>query len=243
MKEKLNLSPEQMYWAATDVAPSHVFTLRRARDDGKGGVICREEKIRIQALSKHEELEALAKAQEFAKGRGLPGYGDVYREAQSLEALTYAVRELDASERPDGSKYYPRKFTSLDHLASSFNSMEVAALLNFYESLMDKYRSLESLEDADIELWIDRLTDPMRAFDFLAQLSFADARDLLVPLAIRAKLAQQSGPTTPDDSQLGSESVSARSDRLISLSFGRHSESLSTPSDPVPTDDGSDVNG
>lgn len=232
---KLDQTPEEQYENVTSAAPSALFTLRRMHSDANGNPVARNETIRLQMLTKREEMQAIADAQKTAKQIGeLPGFNDVYREAQTLELMSRALRDLEQRERPDGTRYYPQRFTSGSHLSEKFTSADLALLLNHYESLLESYRSLETLEPGDIELWIAKLSDPMRRFDFLGQLSSSDWLALTFALATYTRnLLRVSGQESrlPSLDFLGSESKTSEPD--TTSSSGQPNVWSSEPNDPA----------
>src|SRR5688572_15395525 len=97
-----------------DVAPGENFMFVRIEPGGKRV----EYPVRVQLLRVDEDHAVLELAQAYARSRkeAPKDYGDLYREGQAVALLTKALRYTKKRERPDGTEYYPPKFTCEEHL-------------------------------------------------------------------------------------------------------------------------------
>lgn len=168
MTEQLReIKPEELISTLLQGAPTEPFDFVRVLPSGERTVT----KIRVRLLRVEENIQAIKAAQDFAKATGeLDGYGDIYKEAQAYELLQRAVCHPDKRNRPDGTSYYPPLFTDSRMVRASFTEAEIATLLNCYQITRSKHSVAEGLEEQDAEMWITRLSDPLKGAYFLSQL-------------------------------------------------------------------------
>lgn len=226
----MTATPEQDYLALADVTPSEVFTWRRRFPDGKGGERVEERRVRIALLSKMEELEALQAAQDTARAyKESPGYSDIYREAQACHLMARALRAVDKRTRPDGTEYYPVLYTDANHMLMSMHAGDIAQLLNCYEMVIGRFRGVESFDPGDVTRWIARLSDPLRAYDFLGRLDSAELPALTITLAEFASDLLRELGRSPTDSPPSSESDQTSSGEGTTSSSGQLNTLSSEP--------------
>lgn len=168
---KPTAEPSEAVRAFMAPAPSEVFTFKRW-ESGPTGAVCKEEKVRVKLLRLTETHAVLAAAQRYAKDLGeIPGeHRDIYREAQAVELAWRALVRVDEREKPDGTRYYQPIFASSEHLRSSFSEPEIAQVLNMYEIVKSKYGEIEAFSEEELDLWTQRLSEPLLGEYFLSRL-------------------------------------------------------------------------
>jgi hypothetical protein len=161
-----SLSPADLVVSVISGALTKEWDFTKTLPDGTRATV----RYRMQVLRAEENILALRAAQQFAKDMGeLEGYGDIYREAQAYEVLQRAMRHADKVERGDRTSFYPPVFTSAAQLRASLTESEVAALLNAYTITKAEFGNTEEIGSVDADLWIARLSDPLRGPFFLSQ--------------------------------------------------------------------------
>lgn len=194
-----------------DGVPSKVFDFVKVQDGGEKTVT----KIRVKVLRLEENHSVLEDAQAYAKRRKeSEQYSDIYHESQAVELLTRALCHEQKHVRPDGTGYYPPLFTDSRQLRASFNSAELAVLLNCYQIVKSEYGTLETLDEHDADTWTERFSDPLKAPFWLSQLDSLHYPGAILLLAnqVRDLRAEVGRPlsTSPDTS--GSSLESSTSD-------------------------------
>lgn len=220
-------------------APSEEFTFEKKQPDGS----VKAYRVRVCLLRVEHEHEALVEAQKYAKQRGeLPKeYGDVYREGQAVELVARCLCHPEIRDRPDGTSYYPRIFTSAAQLRQSFTAPEIALVLNMYEIVKAKYGPAQHIIPDEIQLWAERLSDPdtMRGATFLASLDSQAWPTLLLLFAQELRRIRESSGapplTSPDMSESDPESSDPGTGSFTSLPSGSSADGTELPGDRLLT--------
>jgi hypothetical protein len=189
MSEASKEAPPSIVRDLFDPSPSLRFELKRKRDDGSVEAY----PFRCRLLRTEQTIEALEAAQKYAKGRELPGYGEIYNEAQAHEVLLRAICEADYVDKGDGVRRLRPRFVSTQQLRSSLDESECAQMINCYEITKAHYRTTDLITPEDVEKYVDRLAGELSGPLFLGRLDSADWPQLIWSLA---RLAQSWRPET-----------------------------------------------
>ena len=221
-------TPDELVSSLLDGAPGEVFDFIKTKADGTRVVV----PIRVELLRIEQNHEAIQASQEYAKGRELGGYGDIYREAQAIEVVTRALRHVNKLTRADGTEFYPRRFTDSRQVRASFTEPELAVLLNCYQIVKSKHGALNGIEEGvDAESWIAKLGDPLRGPFFLSQLDSLHWPAMILLLAgVARDLLEASGYQLPNSQDI-SESAQSNSTLDTGDSSTQHSASLKADPD------------
>lgn len=232
-------TPHELVRSILDGGPSDVFDFVRVLPNGTRKNI----PVRVQLLSVEENHAALIAAQDYAKKRGeIPkDYGDVYREAQAVELLARALRHVEKRERPDGTSYYPPLFVSSQQLRASFNEPEMAQCLNMYELVKAKFGAIEGFAEEDLDVWVERLREPLAGPFFLSRLDSTHWPELIYSLARRVwslyEVLGQTPSSSLDTSESDLSSSGAGTTSFTELPSASSSEGESLPTDHLLTRD------
>ena len=209
-KTQPTAEPSEAVRAFLSPAPSEVFSFKQWVHTPEGPKL-QERDIRIRLLRLAETHQAIAAAQQYAKSHNeLERYTDIYREAQAVETAWRCMVLPELRDRPDGTQYYPQFFTSAEHLRSTLTEPEIAQIINAYEVVKAKFGTLEPYTPDELDMWAERLSDPMLGEHFLAQLDSYHWAHLLWGLAKEVQLLRQEVgrplSTSPDSSESSQES-------------------------------------
>lgn len=194
-----------------DPSPSLRFELERKKEDGSVEVY----PFRCRLLRADQVTEAIEAAQKFANGRDLPGYGDIYREAQTYEILQRAIVQEEMGERMEGARkrrWYRPVFVDTAQLRASLDESECARMMDCYELTKAHYKVTEVYSEEEAERLIDGLADEMMGPYFLGRLDSADWPQLIFGLARLALSWRPPSPPTPSSSPNSSESSPSNSE-------------------------------
>lgn len=205
MSEASKEAPPSIVRDLFDPSPSLRFEIKRKHEDGSVEVF----PFRCRLLRVEQVHEALQAAQQYAKGKELPGYGDLYKEAQAIEILWRSMCEPELVEKErDGRKirYLRPRFATPQQLRESLDESECAQAISCYEATKAYYRTTNILTDEDVEKYIDALADELTGPYFLGQLDSADWPHLIWSLARLAQSWRPPNIPTPSNSPNSSES-------------------------------------
>lgn len=185
--------------------PTEPFTLYRIVKNPMTGT---HERVKVgeytmRLLSITETTQCLIEAQKLAKDAGeLVEHSDFYREAQGLTLICKALCKKEPKELNDGTYRWDQLFVDVNQMASNFSKADLSAAIQLYTAMETVYSPLQMFSAKDTEVWINRLSHPIMNVDFLGQLDWSNAPELILSLIGEIKkLRQKCGLTIPDTAE------------------------------------------
>jgi hypothetical protein len=177
MKPPEDVSASELWLKLCEPLPSEVIDFPRKDRDGKP-----VGKIRIQVLTMEDHnkarLLATKSLKESAKEFGI-GQPDMENEAtkevlgdmiaHELLCLACVTENSQTHLETDGQPVYARIFASPAQIRKALTADETLVLFNAYRLVQYKYGPFErTMEDGDVDAWIERLRSGGSAFPLLA---------------------------------------------------------------------------